>query len=202
MARVVSIVVRWRWVVVGLAVALTAAMVAMSAGVATASTAGRGTTAASAIQPVGELDCNGFSPLQRPVKPGGAICAEVHGASPDGQLYDNGHYIGHDEPTIQFYSRRPGSSNNITWVQTLPRDPRALPTVKGPRKDITHFFELMPSLWYSMASVRSQVLSPAALHARQRFELAQRKLPGRRQRLFGAAVLPARIPAARGRAQL
>lgn len=151
MARVGSSLVRWRWVVVGLAVALTAAVAAMSAGVATASTAGRGTTAASAIQPVGELDCNGFSPVQRPVKPGGAICAEVHGASADGQLYDNGHYIGHDEPTIQFYSRKPGSSNNITWVQTLPRDPRALPTVKGPRKDITHFFELMPSLWYSMA---------------------------------------------------
>src|SRR5215469_7735607 len=26
---------------------------------------------------VGELDCNGHSPIQRPVKPGGIICAEV-----------------------------------------------------------------------------------------------------------------------------
>ncbi len=88
--------------------------------------------------------------MQRPVKPGGTICAEVHGGSEYGHLYDNGHYIGHDEPTMQFYSRRPGSSTDVTWVQTLPRDPRRPPTVRGPRKDITHFFELMPSLWYSM----------------------------------------------------
>jgi hypothetical protein len=79
------------------------------------------------------------------------ICAEVHGVGEYGQLYDNGHYIGHDEPTVQFYSSQPGSSTNVTWVQTLPRDPRALPTVRGPKKDVTHFFELMPALWYSMA---------------------------------------------------
>ena len=68
-----------------------------------------------------------------------------------GQLEDNGHYIGHDEPTVQFYSNQPGSSTNVTYVQTLPRDPRKLPTVHGPLKDTTHFFELMPALWYSMA---------------------------------------------------
>ncbi|MBV9822935.1 MAG: hypothetical protein JO144_11910 [Actinobacteria bacterium] len=130
---------------------LAAGVAAISAAGATASMMGRAPTMASPIRPVGELDCNGFGPLQRPVKPGGTICAEVHGASPGGQLYDNGYYIGHDEPTVQFYSRRPGSSTNVTWVQTLPRDPRRLPTVKGPRKDVTHFFELMPSMWYSMA---------------------------------------------------
>ena len=112
--------------------------------------AASGPVAASTIQPVGELDCNGYSPVQRPVKPGGTLCAEVHGA-PGGQLEDNGWYIGHDEPTIQFYSQRPGSSTNITWAQTLPRDPRKLPTVNGPGQDTTHFFELMPALWYSMA---------------------------------------------------
>ena len=67
-----------------------------------------------------------------------------------GHLYDNGHYIGHDEPTLQFYSNRPGSSTQVSWVQTLPRDPSARPTVRGPGKDVTHFFELMPALWYSM----------------------------------------------------
>jgi hypothetical protein len=51
---------------------------------------------------------------------------------------------------LQFYSNQPGSSTNVTWVQTLPRDPRALPTDHGPLKDVTHFFELMPALWYSM----------------------------------------------------
>jgi hypothetical protein len=113
--------------------------------------AARGPGAASGIRPVGNLDCNGHSPVQRPVKPGGAICAEVHGVGHYGHLLDNGYYIGHDEPTMQFYSRQPGSSTNVTWVQTLPRDPAARPTVHGPKKDVTHFFELMPALWYSMA---------------------------------------------------
>ena len=110
-----------------------------------------GPAAASPIRPVGNLDCNGFSPAQRPVKPGGMICAEVHGVGEHGHLEDNGHYIGHDEPTVQFYSNHPGSSSDITWVQTLPRDPGKLPTVHGPGRDITHFFELMPTLWYAMA---------------------------------------------------
>ncbi len=102
-------------------------------------------------RPAGNLDCNGRSPIQRPLKTGGYICAEVHAVNRAGRLRDNGYYIGHDEPTIQFYSRQPGSSTNVTWIQTLPRDPKALPTVRGPHKDVTHFFELMPTLWYSMA---------------------------------------------------
>jgi hypothetical protein len=137
----------WALTAVTVAAASLAAIL-MMATPATSLAAGGGPVAASAVQPAGELDCNGFSPVQRPVKPGGAICAEVHA---HGQLYDNGWYIGHDEPTIQFYSNRPGSSTNVTWVQTLPRDPRRLPTVKGPGKDVTHYFELMPALWYSMA---------------------------------------------------
>jgi hypothetical protein len=98
----------------------------------------------------GGLDCNGYSPLQRPVKPEGMVCAEVHGGSASGHLYDNGNYIGHDEPLIQFYSNQPGSSTDVAYTQTLPRDPRALPTVRGPGKDVTHFFELIPAMWYSM----------------------------------------------------
>jgi hypothetical protein len=130
-------------------------LIAPSAGLAASKGSGAGSRAAAAvalrISPVGFLDCNGYSPIQRTVKPGGVICAEVH-FPPGGQRFeDNGHYVGHDEPTVQFYSDQPGSSTNVTYAQTLPRDPRALPTVKGPRKDVTHFFELMPSLWYSMA---------------------------------------------------
>ena len=111
-----------------------------------------GGTAAATVKPAatGGLDCNGYSPVQRPAKADGMVCAEVHGGSSDGHLWDNGHYIGHDEPTLQFYSTQPGSSTAVTWTRRLPRDPRALPTVRGPLKDVTHFFELMPSLWYSM----------------------------------------------------
>jgi hypothetical protein len=131
-------------------------------GTGLAAPGGRAPAASTRIRPVGELDCNGYSPVQRPVKPGGIICAEVHGGSPSGHLEDNGYYIGHDEPTVQFYSDQPGSSVNVSYVQTLPRDPRALPTAAGPGKDVTHFFELMPTLWYSMAlcDPRSYPLMP------------------------------------------
>jgi len=140
----------WSLFTVSLGVAVLAAAPLMAAP-GTSLAAARSPAATSGIRPVGNLDCNGYSPVQRAVKPGGIICAEVHGVGEYGHLLDNGHYIGHDEPTVQFYSRQPGSSTNVTWVQTLPRDPAALPTVHGPKKDVTHFFELMPALWYSMA---------------------------------------------------
>jgi hypothetical protein len=137
---------------------VTAAAVALavpSAGLAAAHPAGRpgpaSGTSAVHFPKAGLLDCNGHSPIQHPIKIGGYICAEVHGGPHNGHLEDNGYYIGHDEPTVQFYSNKPGSSNNVSYVQTLPRDPSAKPTVHGPLKDTTHFFELMPTLWYAMA---------------------------------------------------
>jgi hypothetical protein len=145
-----------------LAVSLTAGMlvtaqllIAPTVGLAASHGSRAGSPAVAAgsskISRLGNLDCNGHSPVQRPVKPGGTICAEVHLAPGGSRFEDNGAYIGHDEPTVQFYSNQPGSSTNVSYVQTLPRDPQALPTVRGPRKDVTHFFELMPTLWYSMA---------------------------------------------------
>lgn len=140
----------WTLTTFGLSAAALAA-VQLIAVPGTGSAAARAPAAGSRIRPIGELDCNGHSPVQRAVKPGGIICAEVHGDGYGGHLEDNGYYIGHDEPTMQFYSNKPGSSTDVTWGQTLPRDPAAPPTVHGPLKDVTHFFELMPALWYSMA---------------------------------------------------
>jgi hypothetical protein len=68
-----------------------------------------------------------------------------------GHFYDNGNYIGHDEPDMTFYSSLAGSGNNITWTETLPRDPSSLPTVNTPGSDVTHWFELSPAPWFSMA---------------------------------------------------
>src|SRR5215469_18001676 len=93
----------WPFFTVSLAAAALAA-VQLTAAPGAALAASAGTAAGLRVQPVGNLDCNGYSPIQRPVKPGGIICAEVHSGSEYGQLYDNGHYIGHDEPTVQFYS--------------------------------------------------------------------------------------------------
>jgi hypothetical protein len=111
-------------------------------------------TTASAARPAfaayGNLDCNGYSPSQRPLKPIGSVCAEVHGGSDQGNLEDNGHYIGHDEPLIQFFSDQRGSGNTVTWNETLPHDPAAAPTVSTPLNDVTHFFETTIALWFSM----------------------------------------------------
>ena len=49
-----------------------------------------------------------------------------------GRFYDNGHYIGHDEPDTTFLSNAPGSGNNVNWTLTLGRDPTAAPTVRPP----------------------------------------------------------------------
>jgi hypothetical protein len=113
--------------------------------VATASASAAGT--AVAPRAVGELDCNGFSTIQRSVRPG-MMCADPHG-SDGGRFTDNGHYIGHDEPSVRYISGRPGSGSNTTFTERLPQDPAALPTVRHPGHDVTHWFELTIAPWLS-----------------------------------------------------
>jgi hypothetical protein len=108
--------------------------------------------AAKPIKPnkLGELDCNGFSPIQTSVKRT-MLCTDLHGGkATGGRFYDNGYYIGHDEPDLRFLSSRPGSGNNVTWTETLGTDPAAAPTVTSPGHDVTHFLELSPAPWFSM----------------------------------------------------
>lgn len=88
----------------------------------------------------GGLDCNGFSAIQKPIKTY-QTCADPQGYD-GGRAYDNGHYIGHDEPSAQFYSNAPGSGNNVEWSIALPNE-HALPATKT--------FENMPTFWFSMA---------------------------------------------------
>lgn len=92
----------------------------------------------------GGLDCNGYSPISKNVKPYMA-CTDLHGAD-GGRFYDNGWYIGHDEPTIQFFSNTPKSGNDMAWVITLPKqDPT--PTQSG---SSVATFELTPAVWISL----------------------------------------------------
>ena len=57
---------------------------------------------ASAVppNPAGELDCNGLSPIQTALK-ADLACADPRG-SWGGRFYENGSYIGHDEPSVRF----------------------------------------------------------------------------------------------------
>jgi hypothetical protein len=63
---------------------------------------------------IGGLDCNGLSPIQRAVKH--LQCADPRG-SDEGRFEDNGHYIGHDEPSVRFLSDRPGSGSNYSMTE-------------------------------------------------------------------------------------
>jgi hypothetical protein len=110
---------------------------------------GRAPATSPGIAPraTGELDCNGLSPIQRPVKPT-MPCAHPRGGD-EGRFSDNGHYIGHDEPSVRFISNRAGSGNNTTFTQRLPLDPKARPTAAHPGKDVTHWFELSVAPWMS-----------------------------------------------------
>jgi hypothetical protein len=89
----------------------------------------------------GNLDCNGFSRVQQPLRQY-IPCADFFDTAEHSRGYDNGHYIGHDEPSIAFISTVRGSGNNVQWDVTLPVE-RKLPAVQT--------FETYPTFWFSMA---------------------------------------------------
>ena len=105
----------------------------------------------------GELDCNGDSPIQQSLRIS-MNCTDIRGFKGinnnntwDSRFYDNNAYIGHDEPDMTFLSSSPGSGNNVTWTETLPKDPAAAPTDSTPGSDVADWFELSPAPWFSMA---------------------------------------------------
>jgi hypothetical protein len=132
--------------IVGTALSLGAPALSGTAAAAAHSTA-RPSSAVARPNAVGGLDCNGLSPIQRPVK-ADLACADPRGPR-GGRFSENGHYIGHDEPSLRFLSSRPGSGSNFTMTEHLPTDPSARPTVKKPGHDVTHWFELSVAPWIS-----------------------------------------------------
>src|SRR5450631_1258576 len=72
------------------------------------------------------------------------LCTEVADS-----LNVNGHYTGHDEPSLLFYSSTSGSGNNNVYYLTLPKDPPTLPKQDGTGG--TFNFQLHPAFWFGMA---------------------------------------------------
>jgi len=98
----------------------------------------------------GGLDCNGYSPIQKPIRVSLA-CRDLRDPTEtDDRFWDGAHYIGHDEPDLNFTSSLPGSGNDVTWTFTLGRDPAAAPTVTSPGHDVSNYAELTPAMWLSM----------------------------------------------------
>ena len=106
------------------------------------------------------LDCNGWSPKYKAVAPSHrAVCTDPRGAagseystahdsySDNGRFVDNGHYVGHDEPSVKFISSTPGSGNTMTYYMQLPRDPKKAATNSG---SVVKYAELSVAPWFGL----------------------------------------------------
>jgi hypothetical protein len=124
------------------------------AGTATmaAATTARTLAASGSIapNPVNELDCNGWSAKYGTVrKLAGGLCTDpikVVGGK-GSRFIDNGWYIGHDEPSVKFISKQPGSGNTMTYLTKIPVDPARSPTASG---SVTHYGQLSVAPWFGL----------------------------------------------------
>jgi hypothetical protein len=111
---------------------------------------GRGSTAV-APKAVNELDCNGWSPTYKSVRPAmRALCTDPVLRRPGkkaARFIDNGWYVGHDEPSVKFISNAAGSGNTMTYFMKLPVDPKRKPTVSG---SVTSYGELSVAPWFGL----------------------------------------------------
>ena len=78
---------------------------------------------------------------------GRVLCTEVQ----DYYHAFGGKYVGHDEPSVLYYSNVPGAGNSNSWQVTLPKDPP--PSVKPGR---SWSFQLTPAFWFGMAMCDTQ----------------------------------------------
>jgi len=103
---------------------------------------------ANAYTEGGGLDCNGWlgTPSDKPVTTN-RICADPIDPTTGRHLTDNGWYLGHDEPSLQFFSFAPGSANNIQYTLSLPA-PDPTPKQDGSQ---TANFENYPAFWFSLS---------------------------------------------------
>jgi hypothetical protein len=78
-----------------------------------------------------------------------ALCTEVVDSE---QVFGDGVYVGHDEPSLLFYSNKAGSGNRYSTVLTLPTQPA---TNQTPGK-ASYDFQLHPAFWFGMAMCDTQ----------------------------------------------
>ena len=122
------------YVVASAAVAI--APVAASSGTASQA-ATRVTHAASSARHM-HIDCSTAA----------AMCTEV--ANSD-EVF--GHYVGHDEPSLAFYSHKAGSGNHMSYNVTLPVEP---PASNPNNVNKGYSFELSGADWFGMAMCDTQ----------------------------------------------
>jgi hypothetical protein len=78
------------------------------------------------------------------------FCSEVYDSQ---KVFGTDQYVGHDEPSVLFYSNRPGSGNQMRYELTLPKDPSpSQPLTTGKSFN----FELHPAFFFGMAMCDTQ----------------------------------------------
>jgi hypothetical protein len=112
------------------------------------------------VSAVGALALSGIARAAIPgtVRPlcddNGPLCTEIN-EFPNGQTTNyEGLYVGHDEPSLLFYSNVPGSGNSNVYRLVLPNDPPVLPNQAGTGG--TFNFQLHPAFWFGMAMCDTQ----------------------------------------------
>jgi hypothetical protein len=80
---------------------------------------------------------------------GGFMCTEVY--DPE-TVFGEGTYVGHDEPSLLFYSNQPGSGNQMQYRGMLPKEPPPTP-IPGKR---SYSFMNYIAFWYGMVMCDTQ----------------------------------------------
>jgi hypothetical protein len=106
-----------------------------------------GTTSASARPAAPAASAGAPTAKAQACVKGNLMCAEVE----DYEHAFGGAYVGHDEPSVLYYSNVPGAGNHNQWQLTLPKDPP--PAVKPGR---SWSFQLTPAFWFGMAMCDTQ----------------------------------------------
>jgi hypothetical protein len=160
-----SIHTRSTWALVAAPLLAIAGLAVYAASPATAHVTTARAPAVHSVMPhkVSMMDCNGWSPKYKSVVPDFRMrCVDPRGkvgsgASPwvfggktyksNGRFMDNGHYVGHDEPSVKFISASPNSGNTMTYYLKMPVDPARAPTNSG---SVIHYAELSPAPWFGL----------------------------------------------------
>lgn len=128
---------RWR-VSTSLLVVALAVPTALAEGVAVAGSQAAASTAGAQSHP--HVDCSNG---------GRFLCTEVFDSE---QVFGQGHYVGHDEPSVLFYSNTPGAGNQMQYSGILPKEP---PPTNVPGKK-SYDFQNYAAFWYGMAMCDTQ----------------------------------------------
>jgi hypothetical protein len=81
----------------------------------------------------------------------GALCI---GLDADDSVGYGGRYVGHDEPSLLFYSSAPGSGNSMVYLVQLPKEPPTPPKQDGTGG--TYNFQLHGAFWLGMVLCDNQ----------------------------------------------